>query len=174
MSDLVNLLNIQPPKSLPDHSILKGTFETSFFDKSSKPNFPPHFPKTLPPKEVPPSKSTKKKNLKKMPKNFFMTPEVQQQVLQTISNIESAQSTQLEINKLWSEIKTLFSQELDKLPSVPISQNKKQNKLFRKSQPFWNADLEGLWKATCKVKKKRVYPLRSIHMLIIYERHSSD
>ena len=120
MSDLLNILNIQPPKSLPDHSILKGTFETSFYDKSLKPNFPPSFPKIIPPKEVPPSKRTKKKNLKKMPKNFFMTDEIQQQVLQTINNIENAQSTQLEINKLWSEIKSLFSQELDKLPSVPI------------------------------------------------------
>ena len=25
--------------------------------------------------------------------------------------------------------------------------------MFRKSQPFWNADLEDLWKATCKVEK---------------------
>ena len=28
MSDLVNTLNIQPPKSLPDHSMLRGTFVT--------------------------------------------------------------------------------------------------------------------------------------------------
>ena len=76
--------------------------------------------------------------------------------MQTINNIEKAQSTQLEINKLWSEIKSLFSQELDKLPSVPISQNKKQNKLIRKSQPFWNTDLEELWKATCEVEKSFV------------------
>ena len=95
MSDLVNTLNIQPPKSLPDHSILKGTFETSFYDKSSKPNFPPHFPKVIPPKVVHPTKSTQKKNRKKMPKKNFMTDEIQQQVLLTINNIENAQSTQL-------------------------------------------------------------------------------
>ena len=153
MSDIVNTLNIQPPKSLPDHSILKGTFETSFFDKSSRPNFPPHFPNLIPPQTMPSSSRTKKKNLKKMPRDFFMTAEIHQQVLQTIDNIETAQSTQLEINELWSQIKNLFSQELGKIPNIPMSNNKKQNKLFRKCQPFWNPDLEELWKSTCQVEK---------------------
>ena len=45
MSDIVNTLNVQPPKCLPDHSILKGLFETSFFGKSSQKMFPEHFPK---------------------------------------------------------------------------------------------------------------------------------
>ena len=36
MSDIANELNIQPPKCLPDHSILKGLFETSFYEKSSQ------------------------------------------------------------------------------------------------------------------------------------------
>ena len=38
----------------------------------------------------------------------------------------------------------------------PFLKIKKQNKLFRKSQPFWNNDLEELWKATCEVDKSFV------------------
>ena len=153
MSDLVNLLNVQPPKSLPDHSILKGTFETSFFEKCSQPIFPQHFPNLIPSDTVAPSNRTNKKNLSKMPRDFFMTAEIHQQVLQTITNIEIAESTKVEINQLWAQIKNLFSAELGKLPNVPKSKNNKQNKLFRKSQPFWNSDLEELWRTTCQVEK---------------------
>ena len=153
ISDLVNTLNIQPSKSLPDHSILRGTFVTSFFDKCSLPAFPQHFPNLVPRETVAPSNRTKKKNISKMPENFFMTAEIHQQVLQTIENIENATSTKDEINQLWAQIKNLFSEELGKLPNVPRSKNKKQNKLFRKSQPFWNADLEELWKTTCQIEK---------------------
>ena len=91
-----------------------------------------------------------------MPENFFMTDEVHAQVMQTITKIEEAQSTQLEIDQLWSEIKNLFSQELNKIPCLPTSNNKKQNRLFRKSQPFWNPDLEELWKSTCRMEKNFV------------------
>ena len=59
-----------------------------------------------------------------MPENFFMTDEVHAQVMQTITKIEEAQSTQLEIDQLWSEIKNLFCQELNKIPCLPTSNNK--------------------------------------------------
>ena len=82
-----------------------------------------------------------------------MTDEIRVQVVQTIAKIETAQSTQLEIDQLWSEIKNMFVQELNKIPNLPTSSNKKQNRLFRKSQPFWNTDLEELWKSTCQMEK---------------------
>ena len=50
----------------------------------------------------------------------------------------------------------MFLSELEKVPSIPISNNKNQKKLFRKSQPFWNNDLEILWKNTCQVEKKYI------------------
>ena len=154
MSDIVNSLNIQPPKALPDHSILMGTFETSFFEKCSQPYFPQHFPNIIPINTTTaPINRTKKKNLSKMPSDFFMTANIHHQVLQTITNIENAESTKIEINQLWDQIKNLFSEELGKLPNVPQSKNRKQKKLFRKSQPFWNQDLEELWKSTCQVEK---------------------
>ena len=36
MSDIVNDYDIPPPNSLPEHSILKGTFHTSYFDNNSR------------------------------------------------------------------------------------------------------------------------------------------
>ena len=117
---------------------------------------PQHFPKVIPANSEIPSNRPKRKNLKKMPEHFFMTDEVHAQVMQTITKIEEAQSTQLEIDQLWSEIKNLFSQELNKIPCLPTSNNKKQNRLFRKSQPFWNPDLEELWKSTCRMEKNFV------------------
>ena len=32
MSDIINYFNFIPPKSIPDHSVLSGTFVTSFFE----------------------------------------------------------------------------------------------------------------------------------------------
>ena len=152
ISDIVNNLNIQPPKCLPDHSILKGTFITSFYENSSQ-SSTQNFPNLILHQSTNASSRTKKKNLKKMPKDFYMSTEIRQQVLFTIDRIETAESTQQEINHLWSEIKNLFSEELDNIPDVPTSNNKKQKKLFRKSQPFWNADLAELWKVACQAEK---------------------
>ena len=42
------------------------------------------------------------------------------------------------------------------LPNLPSSNNKKQKKLYRKGQPFWNSDLDNLWKATCQAEKEYV------------------
>ena len=155
MSDIVNTLQIQPPKSLPDHSILKGIFISSFYENNVQHVFPPNFPKVIP-QNVTKSSRPPKKNIKKMSKDFFMSPEIHQQVCETIRRIETSEYTQLEINELWSKIKNLFSSELNNIPSVPTSNNKRQNKLFRKSQPFWNADLAELWKTTCEAEKQMV------------------
>ena len=54
-----------------------------------------------------------------------MSNEIRVKVFDTINKIERSQATHCEINKLWSEIKTLFLSELEKLPSIPVSFNKK-------------------------------------------------
>ena len=154
MSDVVKLLNIDPPRCLPDHSLLLGTFKTSFFGKSHETSLPSCFNPEKNKTKMTESTRPKKKNLKKMPANFFMSEEIRTKVFDTITRIEASQSSQIEINNLWSTIKTLFSTELNKLPNIPVSSNNKQRKLFRKSQPFWNPDLEALWKSTCQVEKK--------------------
>ena len=153
MSDIVKILNIQPPECLPDHSLLFGIFETSFYGKSSEKVISSGFNKKNIETTNTASTRQKKKNLKKMPANFFMSEEIRLKVFETITRIESSQSTRDEVNNLWSSIKDLFLSELNKLPNIPISTNKKQNKLFRKSQPFWSNDLEALWKTTCQIEK---------------------
>ena len=49
--------------------------------------------------------------------------------------------------------KNLLLKELDSLPDLPRSINKIQQKLFKKSQPFWNENLAKAWKNVCKAEK---------------------
>ena len=83
ISDIVNEFKILPPKYLPDHSILRGIFDTSFFNKS--------FQRVLPistnsvQANINSSTRPKKKNIKKMPADFFMTDDIRQQVFETIN-----------------------------------------------------------------------------------------
>ena len=39
------------------------------------------------------------------------------------------------------------------LPNISSSNSKKQNRNFRKCQPFWNNDLASLWKITSQAEK---------------------
>ena len=153
ISDIVNNFNIPPPKSLPDHSILKGTFFTSFYGNDLEQNFPCNFPQHISVESKVSTSRPKKRNLKKMPSDFFMTADVFGQVIDTIDRIENALSSQNEINRLWTEIKCIFNDQLNKLPTLPSSSNKKQKKLYRKSQPFWNVELANLWEITCQAEK---------------------
>ena len=74
IKDLVNWLAIPPPLSLPDHSILSGTFMTSSFrlSQSDQSAFEPFNDIPLKTADKPP-----RKNLKKIDKNFFMSEETQ-------------------------------------------------------------------------------------------------
>ena len=148
--DIINDLKIPPPQSLPDHSILSGTFLTSFFifNKSEKSSFEPFNSNLIDPPKKPP-----RKNLKKINENFFMSEEIQQQVLNTISKLENALQNQDEINKLWLEIKNLFLNEMGSLPNLPPPNCKKLKKSYRKNQPFWNGELDELWFSACQAEK---------------------
>ena len=44
--------------------------------------------------------------------------------------------------------------ELDSLPNLPTSNNKKQSQKFKKSQPFWNDNLAAAWKEVCQSEKE--------------------
>ena len=39
------------------------------------------------------------------------------------------------------------------LPTIPNAYGKKLKKSYRKSQPFWNEELENLWFAACQAEK---------------------
>ena len=43
--------------------------------------------------------------------------------------------------------------ELGSLPDLPTSNSKKNNKQFKKSQPFWNQNLDSAWKDVCRAEK---------------------
>ena len=149
MTEVVNMTGLEPPAKLPDHSILIGTFRTSIFDnfKSVKNDHVRSNPS-------PEKKRPAKKNLKKIGENFFMSPEIQEQVLLTISKLENNVSNQGEIDILWSEVKSLFLNELSLLPNLPSSTFKKSMNKFEKCKPFWNPDLSKCWEAFCKAEKE--------------------
>ena len=69
-----------------------------------------------------------KKNLNKIDSKFFMSEEINNQVLLTIRKLELNINNQQEIDSLWGEVKELFLSEMSKLPDLPTSCNKKNNK----------------------------------------------
>ena len=82
-----------------------------------------------------------------------MSEEISNEILYTINRLEMGIKNQADIDKLWGEVKALFLSEMSKLPDIPTSMNKKCNKKFRKCQPFWNNELELLWKEVCKTER---------------------
>ena len=83
----------------------------------------------------------------------MMSQETLQLVLATITNLQTQISTKEEINRLWAEVKSIFINEMNKLPDIFRSVNKKLNRKFRKGKPFWNQELEQLWINSCKAEK---------------------
>ena len=90
VSELIEKLNLHPPLSIPDHSILRATFKTSHYEG--------HLMgqsqiitggRSLPNVET----KSEKKNLNKMSLDFFMTQEIRSKVLGTIEKIESSQKS---------------------------------------------------------------------------------
>ena len=82
-----------------------------------------------------------KKDLNKINDSFFMSEDIKMQVQNTIVRLENVVNNQGQLDQLWSEVKDLLLNELKSLPDLPKTNNKKQNKLFKKSQPFWNESL---------------------------------
>ena len=78
-----------------------------------------------------------------------MSDEVRVQVENTILKLENAIQNQTQLDHLWADVKNLLLKELDSLPELPKSTNKKQNKHFKKSQPFWNENLATAWAEVC-------------------------
>ena len=133
VSDVINEFGFLPPKSIPDHSILSATFVTSFYDIGKNLENKNTVEKTTLPKNQNP-KPTKapKKNRSKINNQFFMSQEVLQQVLMTISKLENIVDTKDEINLLWAEIKAIFQNELNTLPDILNSNFKKQKNILEK------------------------------------------
>ena len=69
---------------------------------------------------------------------------------ETISRIEIMEESQSSVDQIYSKIKQIFQEEIDKLPDANYSQNSKSS---GKSAPFWNAELQELWNSRCKSEK---------------------
>ena len=107
IKNLINELNIPPPPSIPDHSILSGRFVASYFktkryDNDKSISNLPDFSSRIGNLKLP------KKNLKRIDETFFMSQEVCYAVQNTITRLENIQNNQSEIKSLWAEIKSLF------------------------------------------------------------------
>ena len=162
MSDVTNILGLVPPKTLPDHSILSGTFVTSFYEfgLNYERNNKNHNQASQPPA---PNKK-KKKNLAKIDSTFFMGEGTLEKVLLTISRLEIIVNSKEKIDCAWQEVKTLFLSEIGSLPDIQVSSSKKQNKKFRKSTKFWNQELENLWITACQEEKRYLnFKVNSAH-----------
>ena len=148
VSDVINKYNLPLPNSIPDHSILSSKFVTSFFELGK------NYENSLSGKNWQnESKKQPRKNLSKIDRNFMMSSETLELVLQAITKLERRVETKKEIDNLWSEVKQIILAEMQKLPDIPRSNIKKQKQKFRKSKPFWNQELETLWNDCCKAEK---------------------
>ena len=126
--DVINEMQVPSPPSIPDHSILRGTFITSYFKFGQQHNcsFEPFNSSSNQFCRHPP-----KKNLKKIDAKFFMSEEIYSAVRDTISRIEAGIDNQSQVNMLWSNIKSLFLGEIEQLPNLPTSKNKNMKKNFQ-------------------------------------------
>ena len=168
MSEAVNLTGSHPPLHLPDHSILLGTFDTSIFNILRNENLrtvPDSFQKNIF------SKKKVKKDLKKITETFFLSDEVRAEVEATIFKLENVVNDQNHLDRLWGEIKNMLLNELDSLPNLPSSNFKNQNKLFKKSQPFWNDNLKLAWNNVCKAEKEYLNYNAKINNNMEYKAH---
>ena len=141
VSDVINMFDLPVPHTLPDHSIVVSEFDLFSF----APRLDPARVAGVQCGDTHKSK----KNVRKLPANFMCSDETVALVNSTIVRIESNLHNQGEIDSIYSDIKSIFATEMDKLPNIPTSQTNKGKKLLRKAAPFWNSNLNDLWKARC-------------------------
>ena len=133
VSSVIDQFCLPVPNSLPDHSILLSEFDISY-DAPSVPKVPSN--------SSVPNQSKLKKNVRKIDDTFLASPETLQLLNSTIVHLETITQTQNDVDQIYSEIKKLFMSEIEKLP---VSSRKDQ-KTLRKASPFWNSELQALWK----------------------------
>ena len=141
VSDVINEFNLPVPHTLPDHSIIVSEFD--MFASIPRPDRAPEAQARSG------ERHKSKKNIRKIPVDFMCSDETMALVNSAIVRIESNLHNQGEIDSIYSDIKSIFATEMDKLPNIPTSQTNKGKKLLRKAAPFWNSNLNDLWKARC-------------------------
>ena len=144
VSDVINCYNLPVPHSLPDHSVIVAEFD--LFSFLARPVI--DFTNNVQPK------ITKRKNLRKISSEFMCSEEAQILVRNTINRLESSQYNQETIDSIYTDLKAIFTTEMDKLPAVPSSSLKKGKQALRKAAPFWSSELQELWFHRCQREKQ--------------------
>ena len=152
MSEIINEFKLFPPKTIPDHSVISSRFVLSPFQLRKIDN------KGADKNKSPVSNSLyntrrSKKDLSKINDQFMMGDDIRDMIFQTIEKIESSVTSSNEVNLVWAEIKGIILKEMEKLPEIPKSSNKKQSKKINKGKSFWNEELRDLWNDACRTEK---------------------
>ena len=146
ITDLINHFQLQVPSSIPDHSVLIGTF-----DISQRKEVPFSANRDLSSKAMSFNQVPAKKNVKKIDSSFLTSETMRQKVEETILRIENTIFDQHEINNVYLQIKGIFLEEMAKLPTT----SKGCRRPKRKGHLFWNEELETLWRSRCS--KERIF-----------------
>ena len=75
----------------------------------------------------------------------MMSQETLELILQTIHKLEAQVNSRKELDKLWSDVKQIFTKELSKLPNLPISKSGPEKRKVKRGKAFWNDELNVLW-----------------------------
>ena len=94
-----------------------------------------------------------KKNLRKINNDFLCSDESLKLLRATILRLEANQINQETIDSIYTDIKSVFLTEIEKLPTVSAPSSKKGNKALRKAAPFWSPELQELWSYRCQKEK---------------------
>ena len=123
VSEIIDHDKLPVPSSMPDHSLLVGTFDISTNEEFiSATNITTQPNQSLPENAM---LMKSKKNVKKIDEDFFISEAIMEQVNNTILKIELMNVNQNTLNEIYSEIKTIFLNEMSKLPDLPNFCSKK-------------------------------------------------
>ena len=138
ISDAINTLNLQLPHTLPDHSVIISEFDLFSFISQSVPSCNDQS-----------SGKKCKKNIRKNDGKFMCSTECIQLINCAIEKIEANVKCQTEIDYIYSNVKSIFVSEIDKLPEIQTASSKHGKRALRKAAPFWNPELQRLWQTRC-------------------------
>ena len=83
-------------------------------------------------------------NVNKIPDDMFSSDIVTQSLLSIIVNIESNRETQSDVDTCYESLVKVILQEMKN--KLPVFNNDKNKKRFKNKKPFWNNELDVMWR----------------------------
>lgn len=143
-TELINNFGLEElcngPSKIPDHCAI--TFDMGLReivvveDESQNSNLDPHIFMR--------NKLNPKYSIRNIPPEFLHLDRVGETVNAIINAIEVNNESQIEIDRIYSDFKTLLVSELDNF--FPIYDGSKNKKKWKPCKPYWNDELTVLWK----------------------------